>query len=79
MATTLTVKNGFPKNSKTEFENVDELQEYLREINDSIDQEIGKLYPLPKDQMTEEVKISIQNSKLKSDSEFIDIASYEGS
>jgi len=29
--------------------------------------------------MTEEVKISIQNSKLKSDSEFIDIASYEGS
>ena len=74
MVDTIKLKKPLPSGSKSEFNDVDELRSYLNSLNDvKEDKEIGVLYPLPSEDITEEIRESFEKAKQMNPNDFIDI------
>ena len=74
MIDTIRLKKPMPKGSKSEFEDVDELREYLNLMDDALpDEELGVLYELPEDEITEELRESFEKVRKMDPKDFIDI------
>ena len=75
MIDTIKLKKPMPKGSKSEFEDVDELREYLNLIDEDAlpDGELGVLYELPEEEITEELRKKFDQIDRMDMSEFIDI------